>query len=60
MNWKTTISGIGFIAALLAFVLSQDYPFLAPYKQYLVAAAGVLGFINAYWQKDKDVTGGTR
>lgn len=60
MNWKTTLSGIAFVAALIAFVMSQNYPFIEPYKQYLGAAAGILGFVNAYFQKDKDVTGGDR
>lgn len=62
MNWKTTLSGIVFVGALCGFLagMTDTVKLLTPYKDYLLLGAAVSGFINAYHQKDKDVTGGTK
>lgn len=62
MNYKTTISGIFFVGALCGFLatITNLIPELEPVKGYLLAAAAIAGFVNTYFQKDKDMTGGTR
>ena len=66
MNWKTTVSGTAFVGALCTFLLSliptmaQGLPWLVQAQPYLALIAAIAGFINAYFQKDKDVTGGVR
>lgn len=59
-NWKTSLSGIIFIGALCGFLagMTDTVSFLAPIKEYLLFIAAVSGFVNSYFQKDKDVTGG--
>ncbi len=66
MNWKTTTSGVAFVASLCGFLAGMEpalvaaVPFLAVAQPYLLLISAVAGFTNSYWQKDKDVTGGAR
>jgi len=60
-NWKTTVSGIAAVGATATSIagLTGQFPFIAPYAQYLLFVGMVCGIINSALQKTYNVTGGT-